>query len=106
MSSSSTASTAVEMEAAAMAGEADIPVRLIGGPVESRQDPVRGNRRGQSPRQYLVAHLVADRGDGGRAPQALLELVADQRPGERQLLLRPLGLEPGLTERRAVRQHL
>ena len=58
-----------------------------------------------SPASTSAADLVADRRHAGRAAQPLVELVADQRPGELQLLLGALVGQAVRAEVLAVGQH-
>ena len=79
-------------------GDLSRPAGTGGGPVEispfwvrlvvRREQPVGGRRRRQLAGEHGVAHLVADPAYAGRVAQPLVELVADQRPGEVELLLR------------------
>src|ERR1700709_1590448 len=70
-----------------------------------RRDQAVGGQGGrQLAGQECETYVVADRANPGRAAQALVELVADEGPGEVELLLGALGGQACSAQERAVRQ--
>src|SRR6478672_10404008 len=65
-------------------------IRVVSVVVIGSDQAVGGDRGGELSGEQLTAYVVPDRLHAGRVPQPLGELVADQRPGELELLLRAL----------------
>src|SRR3954452_12471714 len=72
--------------------------------VVRRNQAICSERGGELTGKQLTSYVVADRLDAGGTSEPLVELVADQGPGELELLLGALAGEPVRPQERAVRQ--